>query len=67
MIAFLTTNEKLSPYQHGFRSGHSCQTQLLETVYHWANTLDKNGSTHVIYLDFSKAFDTVPHERLPVA
>ncbi len=64
VTAFLTTNKKLSPFQHGFRSDHSCQTQLLETVHQWAKTLDNKGSTHVVYLDFSKAFDTVPHGHL---
>ena len=64
MTKFLTTNKKLSPFQYGFRSGHLCQTQLLETVHQWAKTLDNNDSTHIIYLDFSKAFDTVPHQRL---
>ena len=61
---FLQEHKKLSPFQHGFRKGHSCQTQLLETIHQWADTLDKSGSSHVIYLDFSKAFDTVPHKRL---
>ena len=50
--------------QHGFRSRHSCQTQLLESVHQWAKALDDRSSTHVIFLDFSKAFDTVPHKKL---
>ena len=61
---FLEEHQKLSPTQHGFRRAHSCQTQLLETVHHWAKTLDECSSTHVIFLDFSKAFDTVPHNKL---
>ena len=64
MSAFLETSGKLNPNQHGFRQNHSCQTQLLEAVYQWANTLNAGQSTHVIFIDFSKAFDTVPHERL---
>ena len=61
---FLESNNKLSPLQHGFRTGHSCQTQLLETVHKWACCLDRASSSHVVFTDFSKAFDTVPHERL---
>ena len=38
---FLNEHNKLDPSQHGFRSRHSCQTQLLETVHQWANTLDR--------------------------
>ncbi len=39
-------------------------TQLLEVVHDWAHTLERRSSSHVVFLDFSKAFDTVPHERL---
>ena len=61
---FLTSYNKLCPLQHGFRKGHSCQTQLLATMHEWASSLDKRNSTHAIFLDFSKAFDSVPHQRL---
>ncbi len=43
---------------------YSCQTQLLETIHDWAKSIDNKSSTHAIFLDFSKAFDTVPHQRL---
>jgi len=61
---FLNHHNKLSSHQHGFHTAHSCQTQLLESVHHWAQSLDKRSSTHIFFLDFSKAFDSVPHERL---
>ena len=61
---FLDQHHKLSSFQHGFRRGHSCQTQLLATVHEWARSLDNRASTHVIFLDFSKAFDSVPHQKL---
>ena len=64
LVQFLSTGNKLSPFQHGFRKGHSCQTQLLETVHEWALSLDRASSTHVIFTDLSKAFDSVPHKRL---
>ena len=56
----------LIPNQHGFRKSHSCDTQLTLTVNDLASTLDKRpGSTiDMAILDFSKAFDTVPYERL---
>ena len=50
--------------QHGFRKGSSCETQLISTVHKWAKTLDDHVQTDVIFLDFSKAFDSVPNERL---
>ena len=61
---FLSDNNKLNSSQHGFRNKHSCQTQLLECVHQWAKALDHRSSIHTIFLDFSKAFDTVPHMKL---
>ncbi len=64
LSAFLSENNLLSPSQHGFRPNHSCQTQLLEATKDWFTTLHNKARVHIIFLDFSKAFDTVPHERL---
>ena len=55
----------LSEHQHGFVNGRSCTTQLLDSLDKWTKTLDEKGAVmDVIYLDFAKAFDSVPHERL---
>ncbi len=50
--------------QHGFRKQRSCETQLLMTTDDLASTIDAGKQTDLILLDFSKAFDKVPHERL---
>ena len=50
--------------QHGFIGGRSCTTNLLEVIDFWTKILDEGHALDVIYLDFSKAFDTVPHQRL---
>ena len=42
----------------------STETQLIQTVHDWASTIDAKGQTDVLFLDFSKAFDNVPHRRL---
>ena len=63
-LKFLTINSKISSLQHGFRKGHSCQTQLLTTVHDWSRSKDSGNSTHAVFLDFAKAFDSVPHQRL---
>ncbi len=42
----------------------SCVTQLLECLNDWSLSFDNKIETDVIYLDFSKAFDTVAHQRL---
>lgn len=50
--------------QHGFRKGKSCTTQLLEVMDDFTNYVENGQDFDVIYLDFKKAFDSVPHERL---
>ena len=64
LSVFLENNNRLTCSQHGVWKGHSCQTQVLETVHQWACCPDRASSSHVVFTDFSKAFDTVPHKRL---
>ena len=54
----------LCPENHGFRSKHSCETQLLLTTHDLMSQRDQGYQIDVAILDFSKAFDTVPHRRL---
>ena len=54
----------LSPHQHGFRPSRSCTTQLLEVMDNWTQAIEDHESIDTIYLDFRKAFDSVPHGRL---
>jgi len=51
-------------YQHGFVAKKSCFTNLLETLEVWTDALDAGYDFDVVYLDYSKAFDSVPHLRL---
>ena len=60
----LSTNSILSPAQHGFRAGMSCETQLVLTCHDWANILNQQGQVDALLLDFSKAFDKVSHAKL---
>ena len=57
-------NNILINNQHGFRSGFSCQTQLISLIEDVSHALDNQLQTDLILLDFSRAFDTVPHKRL---
>ena len=50
--------------QHGFRRGLSCTTQLVSTVDNIMKLVDENNTVHAAILDFSKAFDKVPHNLL---
>lgn len=56
--------ELLSPKQHGFVPKKSCVTQLLTVLHDLGKTLDAGQESDVLYLDFSKAFDSVPHNLL---
>ena len=50
--------------QFGFIKGHSTVLQLLNVMDSWTKVLDRGESIDIVYLDFMKAFDTMPHERL---
>ena len=54
----------LSDWQHGFVKGRSTATQLILTHHNWAKTLDEGHQVDVDFLDFSKAFNLVPHNVL---
>lgn len=61
---YLNTNNSITSSQHGFVKGKSCLTNLLEYLTFVQKCVDNNKPVDVIYLDFQKAFDTVPHMRL---
>ena len=61
---FISENHLLSDSQAGFRSGHSIKTATLRVYDDLAATMDKKGTAILLLLDFSKAFDTIPHHSL---
>ena len=56
---YMENKNILSEAQHGFRSKHSCLSQLLKHYNEVIESLEAGQTHDVIYLDFSKAFDTV--------
>eukprot|EP00057_Strongylocentrotus_purpuratus_P023156 XP_011677630.1 PREDICTED: RNA-directed DNA polymerase from mobile element jockey-like [Strongylocentrotus purpuratus] len=64
IVEHLESNDLITKHQHGFRKGHSCSTQLLEVTNDWTKYLDTGNNIDCIYLDYRKAFDSVPHARL---
>ena len=57
-------NSILNNNQHGFRARRSTETQLILTVDDIAKQLDGGKIVDMAILDFTKAFDKVPHKRL---
>ena len=64
IIEHFKWNKLFSTKQFGFISGRSTTLQLLTVLESWTKTLDEGGTVDCIYMDFMKAFDTVPHQRL---
>ena len=64
ILDHLDHHNAITSYQHGFRRSRSCETQLLLTLDDLMRAYDKKHQVDIGILDFSRAFDTVPHERL---
>ena len=64
IIIFQYVNDKISNKQHGFVPGKSCLSNLLESVDIINEMLGDGEDVDIFYLDFQKAFDSVPHHRL---
>lgn len=64
LVQHLLKLNLLSPKQYGFLNGRSTVTQLLYFLEKCVENIVDGGVVDTVYLDFSKAFDTVPHRRL---
>ena len=64
IMEFLMATNQLSEHQHGFRPRRSCSSQLLEVLEEWSRSIEHGDPIDVVYVDFKKAFDAVPHHRL---
>ena len=64
IMQFLEEHKLIKDTQHGFTSGRSCLTNLLEFFESVTKELDEGNNVDLVYLDFCKAFDKVPHQRL---
>lgn len=64
IVEHMNEKDLFSDRQFGFIGGRSTSLQLLKVLDHWTSILDEGGHIDVIYTDFMKAFDKVPHKRL---
>ena len=64
IVGHLEDNLLLRESQHGFRRGRSCLSNLLTFLDKVSGYMDEGENVDVLFLDFAKAFDKVPHQRL---
>ena len=64
MVDFLVKHKLLNSSQHGFLKARSCLTNMLCFLEEITKWIDVGLPVDIIYLDFQKAFDKVPHQRL---
>ena len=64
IVNHMMINNLFSNQQYGFIRGRSTVLQMLNVMDVWTKAMDKGDSIDTVYLDFTKAFDKVPHNRL---
>ena len=64
MYSFLETNNILFSSQYGFRTKRSCEQAIMEVVGYALQAKNKNEECACLYLDLSKAFNTLDHSIL---
>ena len=64
LTEYLRTHQVISAQQHGFFSRRSTVTNLLETLNDWTVAIRDNNRISTVYIDYSKAFDSVSHPKL---
>ena len=63
-MTHLSQHNLINDTQPGFLAKRSCLTNLLLYLELLTSCIDKGLDIDVLYLDFAKAFDMVPHKRL---
>ena len=64
LVSHMESNDLFSNNQHGFVPHRNCTTNLLICIELWTEMIENGLPVDIIYTDFAKAFDRVPHRRL---
>ena len=64
IVEFLEKDNIIRDSQHGLRNRRSCLTNLLDFLHDIYEMYEEGRAVDIIYLDFQKAFDKVPHRKL---
>ncbi|KAK6053783.1 hypothetical protein COOONC_08712 [Cooperia oncophora] len=66
ILGWLEKFNMIPKEQHGFLSGASTVSNLLDSLFDWQSALNNGKSVDIVFVDLSKAFDRVCHRRLLV-
>jgi len=64
LTAHVKDNQGIRPSQHQFIKGRSCLTNLISFYDQVTRLVDEEKTVDIVYLDFHKAFNAVPHSIL---
>jgi len=64
LLNYLLRNSLISKHQHGFFNKHFTTTNLLESTHDWIIALYSSCNVDVVYIDFSRAFDSIVFSKL---
>ena len=64
LLHYLTSKGLISKKQHAFIKTHSTATNLLECTHDWFISLNLRHATDIVYIDFSRAFDSIVFKKL---
>lgn len=64
LLTYLLNRHLITRHQHGFLNNHSTATNLLECTHDWVVALGCSNQVDVVYIDFSRAFDSIVFAKL---
>jgi len=64
LTGYVKDKQEIRSSQHEFVKGRSCLTNLISFYDQVTLPVDEGKAVDVVYLDFSKAFDSAPHSTL---